>query len=321
MTARLVAHRVLTVALVATAGCGGAHAVRLVAGKSDTIVVNSRRRVELPVEGVDARGREVRLRDLRYRVVAGDPLPLSSDGHLQCTARGDAQVLASAGTLSRRFALLCRPIKALLFGGNLRMVVGGPPQAVPIEAFGTDDLPAAPLAGYLTVQDSEVADLRGDLVYPKARGATEVEIRIGDERTIAFVCVEERVKDPDELRPFTQFLVSPLRLAPGDVRSWPLPPGGWYELTLATDSGSRGSLVLGASAANCAHARSGAEHYFCIANHGAAVLVQNPEPAGSGQALSGSLSVRRILRDDEATTVAGRPARNGRRKLSCLAEL
>jgi hypothetical protein len=88
---------------------------RLVAGRADTIVVNSRSAVTLPVQLLDAAGRGLPARALRFERVAGDSLALTPNGRITCDRRGDAEVLVSLGALSTRFALRCRPIKEFRF--------------------------------------------------------------------------------------------------------------------------------------------------------------------------------------------------------------
>ncbi len=60
----------------ALASACDSHGLRIVAGTNDSLVVNNRLSVPLPVDGVDARGRRHANVGLRYQQVSGD----SSEG-------------------------------------------------------------------------------------------------------------------------------------------------------------------------------------------------------------------------------------------------
>jgi hypothetical protein len=269
---------------------------RLVAGRADTIVVNSRSAVTLPVQLLDAAGRGLPARALRFERVAGDSLALTPNGRITCDRRGDAEVLVSLGALSTRFALRCRPIKGFrfIYGDGRPLVVGGAPRQLQFVAVGVDDLPERMLAGTLSILDSSVAELRGLTVYPRAPGETMVELDLGECWWAIGVTVHERVASPSALRSAEDiFLISPLRLVDGERRGWRLPRGE-YRVGLLTQAGVDAKLELGRTNMNCVTWITGGQDYNCIALAGAAVDVRNPRRAGAGGELYGELFVERM---------------------------
>ena len=309
-------HAIYALLPLAVASCERAAArpvgppARLVAGRTDTIVVNSRSTVTLPVRVLDAAGHELPVARLRYERVSGDSLRLSSRGQLTCDRRADAEIRVTLGALSTRFALRCRPIKGFRFvyGDGRPMIAGGPPRDLQLVAVGIDDMPERMLAGTLRILDSSVAELRGLTVYPRTRGETMVELDLGECLWWIGVTVNERVTSPAGLR-FADdiFLESPLRLVDGERRGWKLPRGE-YRVGLLTAVGGEAKLALNTTAMNCVPWLTGGQDYHCVALAGAAVDVRNPRRAGGGGELYGELFVQRMDRP-----TAARPARVERR--------
>jgi hypothetical protein len=295
---------------------------RLVAGKADTVVVNSRSAVTLPVQVLDEAGHELPATGLRFEHVSGDPLPLSSSGRITCDHRGDAEVRVSRGALSTRFALRCRPIKGFrfIYGDGRPLFAGGAPRDLQFIAVGVDDMPERMLAGTVSIGDSTVAALRGLTVYPRAPGETVVELDLGECSWAIGVFVHERVASPSELRSADDiFFVSPLRLVDGERRGWRLPRGE-YRVGLLTQAGVAAQLELGTTNMNCVPWITGGQNLNCIALAGASVDVRNPRRAGAGGELYGELFAQRMdlppraTRDESAT--AG-TRRHRPRKRSC----
>lgn len=265
---------------------------RLDAGTSDTVIVNSREPVTLPVQVLDAAGHVLRVTGVRYQWVSGAPLRMSAAGQVTCEQRGDALVRASFGALSRSFLLRCRPIRRLVeWRGMPLLVVGQSDQELPIRAIGVDGTPETILAGSATVQDSQVASLNGLSVYPKAPGATTVDVWVGGRVDVIPIAVFKRVNSSDVLRPFQFFAVSPLRLTSGETRQWHL-PGGKYFVSFRSDTVASAALTLSTIGATCSQFGD-AYNYFCIASSGAVMVVSAPEGTSQAREFSGYLAVRR----------------------------
>lgn len=267
---------------------------RLTAGASDTVIVNDREPVKLPVQVLDAAGHVLQVMGVgvRYQQISGAPLRMSAAGRVMCEQRGNALVRASLGALSRSFLLRCRPIRRLVeWRGMLSLVVGDSDQELPVSAIGIDGTPETILAGSATVRDSEVASLHGLSVHPKAPGATSVDVWVGGRVTIFWVVVYERVSTSDALRPFQFFGVSPLRLASGETRRWHIPAGKYF-VSFRADTVASAALTLSTIGATCSPLGD-AYNYFCTASRGAAVVVSAPGGASQARHFSGYLAVRR----------------------------
>src|SRR4051812_6378744 len=127
MLLRLSAATLMLLALDACARAPERHdgpPARLVAGATDTVVVNEYLATRLPIHPVDAAGHELPANGVRYRWLAGDSLPVSAFGIVTCSRPADALVRASLGSLERRFHLLCRPVHKLLTSWMLDLVAG-----------------------------------------------------------------------------------------------------------------------------------------------------------------------------------------------------
>src|SRR5512143_2774721 len=80
---------------IAFASACSSRDLRIVAGTNDSLVVNNRLSVPLPVYGVDARGRRHTITGLRYQRIGGDSISLTADGRVTCTRRADTRVTVS----------------------------------------------------------------------------------------------------------------------------------------------------------------------------------------------------------------------------------
>lgn len=314
--------RTACLVLLALASCERASArslgapARLVAGKGDTIVVNSVRTTTLPVQVLDDAGHQLPPRRLRFVRVSGDSLRLSSGGQITCERRGDAEVRVVLGALAKRFALLCRPIKGFRFvyGDGRPFVVADPPRTLQFVAVGVDGTPERMLGGTLSIADSTVAELRGLTLYARAAGETMAQLDLGECVWPMGITVYDRVDSPSELRTGKDvFLVSPLRLVDGERRGWRLPRGE-YRVGLLSQAGVDTRLVLGTTAMNCVPWITAGQDYHCVALAGASVDVRNPRRAGAGGELYGELFVHRMdLPPDSRAVSPAAPRRPGRR--------
>lgn len=261
------------------------------AGASDTVIINSRGPVQLPVQVLDAAGHVLHTAGVRYQLVSGAPLRMSPAGQLTCEGRSDALVRASFGALSRSFLLRCRPIQRFVdWGGGLSLVVGDSAQELPVRAVGVDGTPEIILAGSATMRDSQVASLRGLSVHPKAPGATLVDVWVGGIVDVIPITVYKRVSTSDALRPF-EFVASPLQLASGQTREWHLQAGRYF-VSFRSDTVASAELTLSTVGVTCSPFGD-AYSYFCIASEGAALVVSAPGGTSRAREFSGYLSVGR----------------------------
>lgn len=86
---------------VALAACADAGGVRLVAGRADTVIVNSRKSVPQNLRLVDAEGAARQAKRAQLQLVRGDGVELSNDGHVKCSRPSDAEIAAMKYTRLR----------------------------------------------------------------------------------------------------------------------------------------------------------------------------------------------------------------------------
>lgn len=126
------------VVLLALAACKGQPA-RLVAGIADTVVVNNVHPVQMPMHVFDAAGQALPDTGVRFQWASGAPIPVSSRGVVKCTKAGDATLRASLGALVTQVIVRCRPVRDVLGGGELSLLVGDSSQVLafaPVDSAG-----------------------------------------------------------------------------------------------------------------------------------------------------------------------------------------
>ena len=289
-----------SILFLALAACADARPVRLVAGRSDTLIVNSRGSVSLAVRLVDVNGVERRGRGVTYKLITDGEVELANDGHVKCNRRGDAEVVATYRELATRVTVLCRPIEGFRLPHVLRLALGGPPAPLDVGAFDVDRKPVDMIAGTASVRDSQVASIVDGHIHALARGATAVDVEAGGCAVSIPVEVIGSSRTSEGLLPHEQFVES-LSMAAGELRSWRLPPGR-YEISLFDDDRAPAYLRLASHEMNCAALPRTEQQYSCIAMDRASVIVHHTRPAGRGRQSTATLLVQR--RGDLATESA-----------------
>lgn len=307
--------------LAVTVGCTSGRPVRLVAGRSDTVVVNTSSRVRIPVTGVDAKGHVHDVRGLKFEWLSGDRIGLSSDGDVTCSKAGDAVLQAWHSHLSTRFVLQCRPVKGYRPAAGIELVIGAGPQRLPLYAIGLDGKPVTQLVGSATIEDDQVADLEGAMVYPREPGETDVIVEIGDCSVGIPVWVYGRAADAAVIKPNQAFFTH-LRLTGGESDRWRVAPAT-YQLALLPDSGAESGLTLAGTSLNCVPHMGEGDRTWCVALKAAEVVVGNARSPGPGSEASGTLYIIRQYDPDRDTgDIEGlRPRPNARRSRDARRQL
>jgi hypothetical protein len=83
------------VVLLALGACKGPPA-RFVAGIADTVVLNNRLPVPIPMRVFDAAGHSLPDTGVRYQWTSGTPVPVSQRGVVTCVRAGDATLVPAA---------------------------------------------------------------------------------------------------------------------------------------------------------------------------------------------------------------------------------
>ena len=292
---------VLVIALVA---CADAGPQRLIAGRSDTVIVNSRELVPVNLRLVDSAGVVRQAKGAVIRLVRGD-VELSKDGQVKCNRSSDADISATLGNLSTSVTLLCRPIVSIRVPRVLRLAVGSPPARLDVGAVGVDGESIHMIVGTASIGDTEVATLVEGEVRAKARGVTAVEIEAGGCAIQVPIEVVESNPESDDLLPHQQYAES-LSVSAGESRNWRVPPGR-YEISLFDAKGAPKFLRLASHEMNCTALPRAEQQYLCIARDRASVIVHHTEPAGRGRSSRAVLLVER--KGDPASDSAWRPRR------------
>jgi len=258
----------------------------------DAIIVNSPEPVQFRLNVLDAAGHVLRDKRVRYQWESGDRLNVSTTGVVTCTERGDALVRASFAAIRTTFLLRCRPIDRFAkdWAGQPLLVVGGPDQALRIQALRVDGTRETSLAGTAIVRDSDIASLNGLSVHAKSPGGTMVYVWIGGIVDVIPITVFKRVDNTNALHPFDYFAPS-LRLASGQTSEWHIPAGKYF-ISFRPDSIASQALMLSTPGATCSQFGD-AYSYFCDASIDAKLVVTAPGGASPGREFSGYLGVQR----------------------------
>lgn len=293
-------------ALLTTTACTDPTPARIVAGRTDTLVIHHRRLIALPAVAVNAAGDTLTRGITGWQRTSGDDIALTDSGTVHCTRNAEAVVAARAGRVARQFVVRCRPLKGFVWGTGLALRPGGAPQPYPLWAIGLDDEPVTDLAAEVGLVDTAVAELVGtDRIRGKRPGGTALRVRAGDCRTSVGVTVVARVDDPFAVGEWAEH-VAPMRLVGSEYRTWRVPVGH-LELSLDASDDVQARLRLGVAHANCAALRSAPQGLSCITTDSTVVVVRRvgrgTHRAGSD---SGALVIRRAAWGRQSTTAAAR---------------
>ena len=291
----LMRYRAWVVVLFAVAGCKRPPA-RLVAGLADTVIVNNGHPVRMPMHVFDAAGHLLPDTGVRFQWTSGAPIPVSSRGVVTCKHAGDATLRAWLGPLVTQVVVRCRPVRNVLGGGVLNLVLGDPPQDLSFAPVDSAGRPVTLITAGVSY-DSTIVSLEGWRIRARAPGRTGVDIYIGDTWAHWLVSVYEHASTVEGIRP-GQGLAVPVRLAGGEMHSLQLPPSPpTYSVTMLPDRDTLRVPRLAMLAANCDGGLTiSRRHYWCFALHGASVVAYHPKEDHPKEEWSGMIGVWREVR-------------------------
>jgi hypothetical protein len=282
----------VAVVLVTVATCKGPPA-RLVAGIADTVVVNNVHAVQMPMHVFDAAGHELPDSGVRFQWLSGAAVPVSDKGVLKCTQAGDATLRASLGALVTQVIVRCRPVRNVLGGGELSLLVGDSSQVL---AFAPVDSAGRPVKLYTMgiSYDSAIVTLEQWRIHARAPGHASVDIYIGDGWAHWWVGVYARAQSLEDMRPGDHRAV-PVRLAGGEMLRLQLPPSPpTYTVEMLPDRDSLRMPRLAMLGANCnGGLTTSRRNYWCFALPGASVVAYHPKDDHPKEAWSGMIAVSR----------------------------
>ena len=269
---------------------------RLVAGDggAEGVTVNNRFPVALPLRVLDARGRELDGRAVRYRWTSGAPVTLSPTGVITCTRQGDLTVRASLGLLSTRFLVRCRPVKDIRATIWNDFVVGDPERELPVDFVAPDGGFVTRIAGRLKIRDSTIATVNGMRIRPVSPGRTFLELSVGDAATSAAVTVFEPVPSLEGLRPDQRAVAVRVRLTRGESVRWSLPTG-LFELAImpGPDRTTSPTVRVDGPVMCLPSLRPGVSRSRCLVRSGGASLIVAHAGLAGGVVAAGSIGLQR----------------------------
>jgi hypothetical protein len=288
-----------TVLLYTLAACKGPPA-RLTVGFGDTVVVNNRVPVAFSVRVFDAAGHVLPNTGVRFQWTSATNIPLSPSGDVRCTHSGDATLRATLGPLVQSVLVRCRPVRRLLGGGAVNLLLGDPPYDLLFEGVDSAGRMVRPLSGVATVDDSMIVALHGWRIRARNPGTTHVNLYVGDEWTQWYVKVFKPAPTLDGIRP-GQHLAVTVRLAAGEMRSWQLPAWsshehaagqGDYQMQVLPIGDTLRVPSLAVTGATCD--QQGPWGATCLAPHGGSLFVYHPRQTDRARVWSGTVAVVRL---------------------------
>src|SRR5258708_4988884 len=216
-------YRVLRIAsvLLTLAACNGPPA-RLVAGLSDTVIVNNVLPMRMPMHVFDAAGHVLADTGVRFQWTSGALIPVSSRGLVTCSHAGDATLRASLGALVTPFLVRCRPVRDVFGGRMLNLLVGDSSQMLSFAPVDSAGRPVTLFTAGISY-DSAIVTIEGWRIHARAPGSASIDVYIGDSWAHWWVQVYERAQSLEGMRPGAHPPV-PVRLPGGNLPTFPLPP-------------------------------------------------------------------------------------------------
>lgn len=294
--------RTLTVAVAAVAACRSEPApARITAGVSDTVLINNRNPIRIPVRVLDATGQQLGDTGVRFERIGGDDLPVTAEGAVSCARSGDLTVRAALGAVSANLFIQCRPVQIVGVEGPVNLVLGDSARELPVVAVGPDGLPVRQVRVTVIVRDTSVAKMEGSRIRTLMSGATMVDVQAGDADGSASVKVYDPVTTLEGLRKDQEHVSVRLRLYGGGVHRWPLPEGNYMVWILPYEYEGRG-LQVRMEGAVCEpqdqKPRSGGfanpPKAVCRAKAGASIVISHPSTRRSAPAINGTLLLRQL---------------------------
>lgn len=293
--------RTVTFAMAAAAACRSEPApARITAGVSDTVLINNRNPIRIPVRVLDATGQQLGDTAVRFERIGGDDLPVTAEGAVSCARSGDLTVRAALGAVFANLFIQCRPVQIVGVEGPVNLVLGDSARELPVVAVGPDGLPVRQVRVTVIVRDTSVAKMEGSRLRTLMSGATMVDVRAGDADGSASVKVYDPVTTLEGLRKDQEHVSVRLRLGGGGERRWPLPEGDYMLWILPYEYEGRG-LRVRMEGAVCEpqdpKPRPGGfanpPKAVCRAQAGASIVISHPSRR-SAPAIDGTLLLRRL---------------------------
>ena len=293
--------------LLCISACGvspnGGPPVRLGTDSSDTLIVNNRSPVALPVHAFDAAGRTIAAAPIHLAWVSGDSMPIDSAGRITCKGRGDLTVRASLASLVANVFVRCRPTEYVRIPGPIQFILGDSemmrPLVLPVAAYAANGRPVTMFDATVHIKDEDIATLDGLTLYPRSRGITLAWARVGNVDAGIGVHIYQRVNSLTALDtllrvpPGQRLFAVPLRLESGEFHRQRLPPGGWMLAMLPEDDHDPYRIHLRVENGHCQpNFLNAPRRWACGDRDSAALIVYRPYRKSDTSVGTGYLLVR-----------------------------
>ncbi|MEJ7761064.1 MAG: hypothetical protein WKF55_15895 [Gemmatimonadaceae bacterium] len=192
---------------------------RIVAGSSDTIIINNRAGIRIPIRVLDVSGKTLPDSDARFRLVNGREVRVSTNGIVTCTRSVDANVEVTIGALHKSTVIRCRPVKKVYIAGPIQFLLPDTAQEMRMNVLDLDGSSVSLLSGTPWIRDTTIATIDGIRVIPKSPGVTLAKVRFGNESGWVGVHVYERATSLDGLARGKESLGIPVRLKGNERQS------------------------------------------------------------------------------------------------------
>ncbi|HEY4307561.1 MAG TPA: hypothetical protein VGM82_24010 [Gemmatimonadaceae bacterium] len=203
----------------------------------DTVVVNQSHGARLNAMVLDQYGRRLRFdTTIHYERVGGDSVGVAANGLVGCKTHGNIIVRAEFKTLSKQFAVHCRPVSWIEVPTWVDLVVEDSTRDLALVAHGPDGRVVTELRGTLGVENSEIAGLEGTTIRPKRFGTTFANIEVGDAKKsiplVVYEPVTSFVNDPPK-----SMMAIHVKLARGDTIEVPVPKATFWVTYFSKEPG------------------------------------------------------------------------------------
>src|SRR5258706_5750919 len=287
-------YRVLRIAsvLLTLAACNGPPA-RLVAGLSDTVIVNNVLPMRMPMHVFDAAGHVLPDTGVRFQWTSGASIPVASRGLVACTQAGAASLRASVGALVTPFLVRCRPVRDVFGGRMLHLLVGDSSQMLSFAPVDSAGRPVTLFTAGISY-DSAIVTIEGWRIHARAPGSASIDVYIGGSWAHWWVQVYERAQSLEGMRPGDHRAV-PVHLAGGEMLSLQLPPSPPpVSVTILPDRDTLRVPRLAMLGANCNGGfTTGQRGYWCFALHRASGVAHHPKKEDPKGEWSGMIAAAR----------------------------
>lgn len=176
-TAALRSPHLLTI-VVLLGACTDSTPARI-AVPGDTLVINTLQWTPFSKSVLNKAGREIRGALVTYRSVPDSLLEFARDGSVLCRGDGAGALTLTADTAHAELPVRCRIVRRFSRPNASKLIVGGPPVPLGIQAYDAEGSRLDPVRLRLVISDTAIIKLVNGLVYGLRPGASSIGAHSG----------------------------------------------------------------------------------------------------------------------------------------------